>query len=81
MDCIRHILKTSVADPDPGSGIGCFFTPGSGIQNRFFPEYGVSYYGRYMARRSKGCLFTHLPTSVSDPEPDPYSVAPLDPDP
>jgi len=30
----------SVADPDPGSGIGCFLTPGSGIRNRFFPEPG-----------------------------------------
>ena len=25
----------SVADPDPGSGIGCFLTPGSGIRNKF----------------------------------------------
>jgi hypothetical protein len=23
----------SVADPDPGSGIGCFLTPGSGIRD------------------------------------------------
>jgi hypothetical protein len=30
----------SVADPDPGSGIGAFLTPGSGIQNRFFPDPG-----------------------------------------
>ena len=30
----------SVADPDPGSGIGCFLTPGSGIRNRFFPDPG-----------------------------------------
>ncbi len=26
----------SVTDPDPGSG--AFLTPGSGIQNRFFPD-------------------------------------------
>jgi hypothetical protein len=25
---------------DPGSGIGCFLTPGSGIRNRFFPDPG-----------------------------------------
>ncbi len=31
-------LSTSVADPDPGSG--AFFTPGSGIRNRFFPDPG-----------------------------------------
>ncbi len=30
--------KTSVADPDPGSG--AFLTPGSGIRNRFFPDPG-----------------------------------------
>jgi hypothetical protein len=30
----------SVADPDPGSGIWCFLTPGSGIRNRFFPDSG-----------------------------------------
>jgi hypothetical protein len=30
----------SVADPDPGSGIGCFLTPGSGIRNKFFPDPG-----------------------------------------
>ncbi len=28
------MVDSSVADPDPGSG--AFFTPGSGIQNRFF---------------------------------------------
>jgi hypothetical protein len=32
--------ECSVADPDPGSGIGCFLTPGSGIRNRFFPDPG-----------------------------------------
>ncbi len=26
-------LQNSVADPDPGSGIGCFLTPGSGIRD------------------------------------------------
>ncbi len=26
-------LRASVADPDPGSGIGCFLTPGSGIRD------------------------------------------------
>ncbi len=26
-------LHSSVADPDPGSGIGCFLTPGSGIRD------------------------------------------------
>ncbi len=26
-------LDDSVADPDPGSGIGCFLTPGSGIRD------------------------------------------------
>ncbi len=31
-------LTTSVADQDPGSG--AFFTPGSGIRNRFFPDPG-----------------------------------------
>ncbi len=30
----------SVADPDPGSGIGAFLTPGSGIRNRFIPDPG-----------------------------------------
>ncbi len=34
---IQHLLtihhKTSVADPDPGSGIGSFLTPGSGIRD------------------------------------------------
>jgi hypothetical protein len=34
------MLFISVADPDPGSGIGCFLTPGSGIRNRFFPDPG-----------------------------------------
>jgi hypothetical protein len=33
-----HKAKTSVADPDPGSG--AFLTPGSGIRNRFFPDPG-----------------------------------------
>ncbi len=33
-------FEFSVADPDPGSGIGCFLTPGSGIRNRFFPDPG-----------------------------------------
>ncbi len=33
-------MHSSVADPDPGSGIGCFLTPGSGIRNRFFPDPG-----------------------------------------
>jgi hypothetical protein len=26
-------VEPSVADPDPGSGIGCFLTPGSGIRD------------------------------------------------
>ncbi len=26
-------VPASVADPDPGSGIGCFLTPGSGIRD------------------------------------------------
>ena len=29
--CIFNL--SSVADPDPGSGIGCFLTPGSGIRD------------------------------------------------
>jgi hypothetical protein len=29
----KFILNRSVADPDPGSGIGCFLTPGSGIRD------------------------------------------------
>ena len=33
-------LLASVADPDPGSGIGAFLTPGSGIRNRFIPDPG-----------------------------------------
>jgi hypothetical protein len=43
---LRYLLNSfasygcSVADPDPGSGIGCFLTPGSGIRNRFFPDPG-----------------------------------------
>ncbi len=37
---IRKSDSSSVADPDPGSGIGCFLTPGSGIRNRFFPDPG-----------------------------------------
>jgi hypothetical protein len=32
------IGKSSVGDPDPGSG--AFFTPGSGIRNGFFPDPG-----------------------------------------
>jgi hypothetical protein len=28
-------LEDSIADPDPGSGIGGFLTPGSRIRNRF----------------------------------------------
>ncbi len=35
-----RIAMTSVADPDPGSGIGVFLTPGSGIRNRFIPDPG-----------------------------------------
>ncbi len=31
-------LRSSVADPDPGSG--AFLTPGSEIRNRFFPDPG-----------------------------------------
>ncbi len=31
-------VQSSVVDPDPGSGIGCFLTPVSGIRNRFFPD-------------------------------------------
>jgi hypothetical protein len=27
------MVVSSVADPDPGSGIGCFLTPGSGIRD------------------------------------------------
>ncbi len=34
----EFIEKCSVADPELGSGIGCFLTPGSGIRNRFFPD-------------------------------------------
>ncbi len=34
----EECAKSSVADP--GSGIGAFLTPGSGIQNRFFPDPG-----------------------------------------
>ena len=30
---MRRMLVASVADPDPGSGIGCFLTPGSGIRD------------------------------------------------
>jgi hypothetical protein len=42
---IWMIYKTSVADPDPGSGIGCFLISGSGIRDlgsriRFFPDPG-----------------------------------------
>jgi hypothetical protein len=33
---ILREVETSVADPDPGPG--AFLTPGSGIQNRFFPD-------------------------------------------
>jgi len=35
-------LPSSVADPDPGSG--AFWTPGSGIRNRFFPDPGSDHY-------------------------------------
>ncbi len=34
----KIVRKTSVADPDPGSG--AFLTPGSGIRNRIFPDPG-----------------------------------------
>ncbi len=30
---IISVVGGSVADPDPGSGIGCFLTPGSGIRD------------------------------------------------
>jgi hypothetical protein len=33
-----YTARSSVADPDPGSG--AFLTPGSGIRNRFFPDPG-----------------------------------------
>jgi hypothetical protein len=33
-------LLTSVADPDPGSGIGCFLTPGSGMGKSQHPDPG-----------------------------------------
>jgi hypothetical protein len=33
-ECTRpSVPLTSVADLDPGSGIGCFLTPGSGIRD------------------------------------------------
>jgi hypothetical protein len=35
---MQNNVFSSVADPDPGSG--AFLTPGSGIQNRFFPDPG-----------------------------------------
>ncbi len=35
---IEHVVCSSVADPDPGSG--AFLTPRSGIRNRFFPDLG-----------------------------------------
>ncbi len=38
LDPDPHFPKSSVADPDPGSG--AFLTPGSGIRNRFFPDPG-----------------------------------------
>jgi hypothetical protein len=31
----------SVADPDPGSGIGCFLTPGSGMRD---PGSGIGFF-------------------------------------
>jgi hypothetical protein len=34
-------LIVSVADPDPGSGIGCFLTPGSGIRD---PGSGIGFF-------------------------------------
>jgi len=34
--------NSSVADPDPGSS--AFWTPGSGIRNRFFPDPGSDHY-------------------------------------
>ncbi len=37
-DCRANVC--SVADPDPGSGIGALLTPGSGIRNRFIPDPG-----------------------------------------
>ncbi len=40
--CTNDTLESSVADPDPGSGT--FLTPGSGIQNRFFPDPGSDHY-------------------------------------
>ncbi len=41
------ILVHSVADPDPGSGIGAFLTPGSGIRNRFIPDPGSRFPNSY----------------------------------
>ncbi len=34
------ITVSSVADPDPGSGVFLTPGPGSGIRNRFFPDPG-----------------------------------------
>jgi hypothetical protein len=36
IDIWSLIVVSSVADPDPGSGIGAFLTPGSGIPNSYF---------------------------------------------
>jgi hypothetical protein len=32
-DTTHYYILSSVADPDPGSGIGAFLTPGSGIRD------------------------------------------------
>ncbi len=37
---------SSVADPDPGSGIGAFLTPGSGIPNSYFSELSDNFLGK-----------------------------------
>jgi len=34
------MVSNSVADPDPGSGIGCFLTPGSGMGESEHPDPG-----------------------------------------
>ncbi len=43
---LSHALS-SVADPDPGSGIGAFLTPGSEIRNRFIPDPGSQILNSY----------------------------------